>query len=516
MKENAYTNRIKEVTRDYWENSDPADLDQQMDWYICREQPKLNGKSLLKAELEYACSHGQIKVGPCKTLVLPVGFSLEPLMQSICVYKPEEVVLLLNEAGYPGKTHESWNAFAQHIVEATRYLQKKGLLCQMPQFPGSPGYPVADRPEAVFGALMEALHDKKDVVIDVTGGKKSMASGAYLYAAYTGARISYVDFDEYDVEYRRPYGYSCRISELSNPYVSFALRDWERVRTLYERYHFREALMVLKGQVMPATRSEPPMQTLAAFLDYYEKWDSGDYRAALQCAQKLPSFRQPDAVTQLGGRWFEISGSSFSQAPSRFYGDLAMLRVYVCDELARIRRLIKYNEDYRSAFLRAGGLNEIVMLARLVSLVPNSDPNKNRLLDALDQRTPPISSVFEALLDSTGSDITIGSDRKNQISFGGAPSISIPHPSPMNRWWRGTNTIFDADDGWEAFLNLRNQLAHKYFSVPRKWAEDALSFVQANVEDFQLDCSAVHTEALPWSDLCDLCDLSRFLPPSLR
>ena len=88
----------------------------------------------------------------------------------------------------------------------------------------------------------------------------------------------------------------------------------------------------------------------------------------------------------------------------------------------------------------------------------------------------------------------------------------------MTPWWKKTR-FFNADDGWDAFLTRRNELAHKYFSVPKEWAEDALTFVQANFEDFlghPMGDLKVRTEALPWSDLCDLCGLSCFLPPTLR
>jgi hypothetical protein len=91
----------------------------------------------------------------------------------------------------------------------------------------------------------------------------------------------------------------------------------------------------------------------------------------------------------------------------------------------------------------------------------------------------------------------------------------------MNPWWK-TTRLFNADNGWDTFLTRRNELAHKYFSVPKEWAEDALAFVRANFEDFLKSIPAsevqtgVRTEALPWSELCDLCGLSRFLPPTLR
>lgn len=515
---------IKCVTeREHWGRYEPSQLNDAMRYYVCEGHKRLDGKSLLEAELEYAHQAGCITAQPCETLVLLVGFSLEPLLQSVGVYRPRKVVMVLNQEGYAG---EEWHVFVRHVTEAIDHLVEKGLLSQRPQFPGengAQGYPTADEPPAVFQTLVKVLHDETDVVIDVTGGKKSMVSGAYLYAAYSGVRISYVDFDEYDPKHRRPYGHSCKIGELASPYQEFALREWERVRALYGRYQFREAHRVLEGDVLPAMKdalstSEDSIKKLVAFLKYYEKWDRGDFRGAKQGASSLGSFDQPSAVTVLGDQWFEISGNDFTQKPQRFYGNLSALQAYVCDELARIRRLVDYNEDYRSAFLRAGNVNEIVMLARVVNLVTDLT-ERNSLLDALEEKTPGTYDVFEALIEPTGKDITTGTDRKKcDLFFKGAPTIAVSHPVPMSSWWKATS-LFNTDDGWDSFLTKRNELAHKYSSVPREWAEDALKFVQANFEDslgHPISALGLRATALPWSELCGLCGVNRFLPRNLR
>ena len=514
---------IKRITKKFWEEFEPSKIDDAMHFYVLEKQKRLDGKSLLEAELEYARSEGRLTSHPCETLVLLVGFSLEPLLQSVCVYRPHKIVLILNEQGYPP---EEWHVFANHIKDAIGLLEQRNLLPHSPKLPGKDGkvgYPAADDPSAVFQTLIEVLHDETDVVIDVSGGKKSMVSGAYLYAAYAEARISYVDFDEYDPQNRRPYGYSCRIGELSNPYQTFVLREWERMRALYEQYQFREARAILHSmssvmtQVVP--QSGPPIQMLQAFLEFYEKWDSGDYRGAKQFAseQNLPSFERPSAVTDLGDKWFEISGNDFTK-PKHFYGDLDGVKVYVADELARIRRLIDYSEDYRSAFLRAGGVNEIVMVARLVRLVTNR-AQRNDLLDALDEHTPGIFSIFTNLTKPAGTAISIYKNSRSQVRFGSGQTllatISLQHP--LKDWWSTIPSF--RTDGWKKFLEIRNKLAHTYFSVPREWAEDALRFVQANFEDFlghpvgDLD---LRTKALSWPELCEKCGLSRFLPPNLR
>ncbi len=510
---------LKQATRWYWSISGTdSTLEATLDRYIKESRRELGDKSLLEAELAWAEKHGQIESRPCEVLVLLVGLSLEPLMQSVYVHKPKKIVLILNEEGYPG---EGWREFAGHVINSIKLLAKRGLIEQPPQFlgPDNVGYPTFDNPKAIFGQLVRVLHDEEDVVIDVTGGKKSMVTGAFMYAAYAGIRISYVDFKIYDKDHRRPYGYTCKISGLANPYEEFALREWERVREAYEKYQFGDAAKLLDSiaNVMEGAipEAKEPIAKLRAFFKYYGKWHRGDFRGAKQAAESLEAFEQPTAVIELGNKWYQIKDGDFADKPKGFYGDERGLQVYVCDEIERIRRLIEYSEDYRSAFVRAAGLNEIVMLARLVRLI--TDPGDRReFLAALDaSRTPSATKVFLALTDPNKNEIDV---RQDILVRREAPSLVIPRPSQMTVWWQKTK-LFIASEGWKRFLDIRNELMHKYFSVPRQWAEDALTFVVADFEDFlghPLSDLKVYTKALPWPCLCELCGISNYLPPSLR
>ena len=508
---------LKEITRKYWERT--SSLDARLKWYIT--EPVLEGQSLLQAELAYARSKDRLPKQPCQTLVLLVGHSLEPLLQAVCGYQPSKVILLLNEKPYSmgkSKKPKKWHAYAMHLVEAIEHLAEHGLLEQMPDIPGQDGkqgYPVADDPKNVFRKLIDILRNEQDVVIDITGGKKSMVSGAYLYAAYAGMRISYVDFEEYDPEYRRPYGFTCKIGSITNPYEVYALREWERVQDLYERYQFREARQIVKNEILQALQQWTPeakgaTEQLVRVLEFYELWDSGNYRAAQEYPDLPEGFEQPTAVSSLGEKWFAFQEGVILQKPHHLYGDKEKVKVYACDELARIERLIRYNEDYRSAFLRAAGLNEVILVARLAEYANESI--KETLLDALDLETPSASKLFQSLGNNNSSFSWNFHKPATREQFGNTLSVQLTQH--MNAWWVSTPY-----PNWKSFLDHRNQLAHTYFSVPREWAENALRFVKANIEDFwgqSVETMGVNTEALPWGKLCDLTGVSQFLPPNLR
>jgi hypothetical protein len=372
-----------------------------------------------------------------------------------------------------------------------------------------------------------------------------MVAGAFLYAAYANVPVSYVDFDDdaYDPSRGRPYGYKCRIGHLNNPYQAFALRDWERVRELYKQYNFCAARTLLVGRdgsggagtMLKTARTylpemEEPMNRLGRILNCYELWESGDFNEAKVEADIIEregwNKEFPNAVIDLGGRWFSFSGAEISRFVSSFYDDTPELKTYIYDEIKRVERLIHVNEDCNSAFLRAAGLSEVLMIARVVSLV-KTQAEKNLLLTALDRETPGAYSVYEALLKPDNSTIEIGRDRRtNDLSFKGAPRLSVALPRRMSEWWQQTYYFKDFRDkdandvkGWQYFLRIRNKLTHTHLTIPSYLAQDALCFVTSNFEDFlgySMESLGLHAEKMRWSQLCRGCGLADLLPPSLK
>lgn len=508
--------RLKEKTEAHWEELRNNAENPQLVWrkYVT---------SLLPQEMEAMRVAGRSPLedeDKCRTLVLLVGHSIEPLLQSVWAYRPQELLLILNE--WYGD--ESGDDFA---------IGLRDLLSRLPEERQVPKdcihqKAVQPTPADVFRALVERVRDREKVVVDITGAKKSMVTGAFLYAAYANVPVSYVDFDDtaYNTKYMRPYGYASHIHSFENPYTIFALRYWERVRQLYWRYKFRDARLLLSGEDddgKPGTllaimreylpESESAIQKLAEVLRCYELWDSGDYNQAAGLARRIDGFEPPTAVSMLDGKWFRTENRRFIGGPSDFYEDTPDFQAYVHDEMARIERLIKINHDYRSAFLRAGSLNEIVILARLVYMVGNH-PQKDDLVRVLQEHTPNARTVFKQLIKPCGTTVCIGKDiwiRKD------APEITIQIPKTMNHWWKQEcASPFNNESGWSRFIDRRNDLTHKYFSVPRSWANGGLGFVRANIEDlWGPQPREMITETIRWHNLCRLTGLYKYLSPNL-
>ncbi len=557
---------LKDRTREYWEKSPGYDC------YI----EELLGMELREAGKDSARLRGVGK--PVHTLAITVGESFEPLLQLVCVLRPQRVVLILN-------------AFYGNTPGEDKGRQLKRLMVKLAKASNVPerfrpaledaSFELRelqrDTPTQVFRALREAMQDPRALppdghtnVIDITGAKKSMVVGAFLFAAHSGIPITYVDFDEYNAQRGKPYGYTCRIGEIANPYEAFRLRDWEQVRRLYESYNFRTARALLSDVInaMAQPLGEEPLfaQTdvekvgrLSALLEMYEAWENGDYATAkaLRDRFSLSPDLVPSSIDELGDIWPNVSAISDAQRaaeallnqhlalkqgagmPSLFAQPMPLL-AYVRDELAKIERLIDKNEDYRSAYLRAAGLDEFLLKARLVmcwfagKLTVQIGNNSPLASNALNE--PERSEAFKALVNHSGADVMRqalclpnsleirkkrGKEERIAVCTTDSPSLSA--------YWQGTPLDFDAFtfENRSGFARLRGEAIHTHLYIPRPIAEAALELVTNAVAEFERNwlehfypgtlaqADGKSIAAPSWTFLCEKLELD-FLPPRLR
>ncbi len=359
---------------------------------------------LLPAELDYAKRKGSITIPSVwrsgeGRLVLTVGYSWEPLLQSLCVYKPIEVVLILSDNYGNSRAEDKQITFEW----AAKRLAERKLIPAVPQISSIIIQTISSTGD-VFHQLQEYFQNQQDLdstLIDITGGKKSTVAGCYLFAAtYSSLGVTYVDFDEFNLERGRPYGFTCRINAVENPYQTFQLRQWEHIEEAYKKHGFRSAKEQLEAVKSALEglgerfRSESDAVThLQHALDMYEAWDNGDYHTAYQRHSRLPDNPVPDAVRVLGPDWPSPPSNTGRQAPkiktigdellrnvklylgekgndlkSSLYLRPQQLMAYAWDEIAKVGRLIALREDYRSALLRAAGLCDTLLRARIVGL----------------------------------------------------------------------------------------------------------------------------------------------------
>lgn len=117
-------------------------------------------------------------------LISILGFSPEPIILTAKAMKPKNHVIITT-----GLNQEVENIIESHLDGNFKLIRLKDE-----QF------------ITMYKTLKEQLilnrHSK--VVLDITGGKKSMVASASIFGKDYGCKIVYVDFDEYIKELRKP------------------------------------------------------------------------------------------------------------------------------------------------------------------------------------------------------------------------------------------------------------------------------------------------------------------------
>lgn len=526
---------LKRLTQDHWLRKDT-------EWYI---------KELLLKEVTFA---GQ-QQAPCDVLAMLVGFSPEPLLQTIWVYQPKRVVLLFNN-DYEGTRGR---LMARRYRKWVKLMIKSGLLAHPAKIEAIIS-PNEVKSTWVFHQLRQSLlpaqREGKKIVVDITGAKKNMTVGAYLFAAYAGADISYVDFEIYDAQTSRPLGYSCLIGTQPNAYESFGLRDWEQIQQLYDQFAFRGVIKATEGLANQSYQDgldeipvfddsqKKAISLLREVMTFLEAWESGDFTHAYQLwntsdgnglqNQLLAGkrFSPPSAVITLGqAEWPSEANSESVFAYHQAYMALKcghtspdeslfnrpnLLLTYAHDELDKIGRLLHLKEDPRSAFLRAAGLNELLLKARIAALwlsggllADGAPPRRHADFKKLANYSS--AKQMRSLLQNPNKRLRLGY-HPNQVQISRSSSGRGKRLQP---YWEGSGISHDA------LRNLRNEAIHTALSISPRIAQAAYELAKDALKEYEqewvpmlpTDRSFSYSSwNVSWDQLCEACGLDKFLP----
>ena len=199
-------------------------------------------------------------------LILPVGFSPEPLILSILAIKAKEIAFL-----YTPETRELLN----RIQKETELPLSQITSCEIS------GSDIAE----VYKAIMNLYDDwgyPANIAVDITGGKKSMVSGVAMAGAVLGADIYYVDNHQFHRELSKPEPGSEYLSLLDNPYTVFGDLEINKAKDLYNGHDYAGAKRVfdqLKRQVGDTDKAAT-YEAYGLLCAGYEAWDNLNFGKA--------------------------------------------------------------------------------------------------------------------------------------------------------------------------------------------------------------------------------------------
>ena len=521
-------------------------------------------EGLLPDEFKYLKSKKRINVEPAEVLVQLIGYSWEPLLLSVCAYQPDIIIPVLNEC----YGEQEGKARGYEFKENIKKLKNKNLVDNEPEIFPKSYESVEETPEKVFAFLkkyvLPFVNKGKKVVVDITGAKKSMVSGAYLFSSYAKTMVSYVNYEKYNPDIGKPYGYTCKLDKLENPFELFKLREWDRVRYLYEHYAFRSAIELTK-EIKNSTESYfnndelESITVLEKWMEFYRLWDEGDYGGSLTKFKEIGSetILCPTAVKKLGRELWknrtDLKGlklnfkeiESLEDINRSIYLKNEEILIYAHDELEKIKRLIKYNEDFRSALLRAAGLNEILLKARIVRLYVNNKMTIEKD-DIIFNNRNSLNKYNSVLLKEIDAELLIkysGSTHVINVLIGkpgyiGLRKIKINHSETdtpqqelalqdhfgiklrlsentphLNKFWQNAES---KEMNLRGVFDLRNKTVHFCMSISEILAKEAASIAEENLKDFQEEWTTYTLsdgiyKAMNWNELCKVCKIT-FLP----
>lgn len=193
-------------------------------------------------------------------LILTVGLSPEPLILSILATKPNRVGLL-----YTTETEKFLPRIQKETGLTLDQLDKREI----------DGSNVIEMYEAIM-ALYTDWSNPVNIAVDITGGKKSMVSGAAMAGAVLGADIYYIDTDSFNRELNKPEPGSEYLNLLDNPYIVFGDLEVSKAKDLYNRHDYDGAQRIF-NQLEEQVGDPNLIQVYKAYgclCATYEAWDN--------------------------------------------------------------------------------------------------------------------------------------------------------------------------------------------------------------------------------------------------
>jgi CRISPR-associated protein (TIGR02710 family) len=243
--------------------------------------------------------------------------ALRRIAQRVAAERPEPVDLLVSLSGFSPETTIFAAAFLQ--PKALLVLQSHSARDGIDHITGHICMPSSQidvqrvdplDPVDLYERIRKAVEDYKrfnavahpKVIIDITGGKKSMSAGAALAAAQLDSRMCYIDGD-FNPDIRQPEPGTERLEMLDNPTKLFGDRELESAELELRHGTFGAAYRRFKS--VAETSPTPARARFGCDLaSLYQDWSDldferlGDSAAAMSARLRDGSFRTSPALEQ--------------------------------------------------------------------------------------------------------------------------------------------------------------------------------------------------------------------------
>lgn len=211
-------------------------------------------------------------------LIQTVGDSPEPLVLSILLVLPRHVCLI-----HTPETKYHAGIIKQQVRQRLEICPQFILRCVD-----------SSDPKQVYRVVKEQWEEWKPmgmpIAIDVTGGKKSMVSGASLAVGFLDVDILYIDNEGYDSDGRRPVDGAEYLSKLPNPMQVFGEIDRARAVELFKTHNYQGASRIFQKLSRIDSDDAMPDNGYALLSEAYHNWDN---------LEMIPAYNRMTALCDL-------------------------------------------------------------------------------------------------------------------------------------------------------------------------------------------------------------------------
>ncbi len=195
-------------------------------------------------------------------LISLLGFSPQPVILFVKAVNPEKVLFI-------------------HSEEAEKFLDEIQRWTGLTLAQVTKEMVDSSDPTDVYKSIKDFCVSKnpKEILLDFTGGKKSMVGGAAMAGNLLGLDTGYVDYSSYLPDLRQPEPGSEFPNILKNPFFVFGDIDLERAKEAFNRYDFGRCLEILE-ELDQRVEDIWGVRKLKALSEIYQAWDAFNFSKA--------------------------------------------------------------------------------------------------------------------------------------------------------------------------------------------------------------------------------------------
>ncbi len=308
-----------------------------------------------------------------------IGFSEDPTILSLGFMRPRNIYFIFSEESeiMIKKIKTALGYFDEEMQERIIRAEKNDQFFELSD---------SSDPAEIFKVIRDVIEQvknrepEKKIMVDITGGKKTMVSGAFSSTSlFDDVDIVYVDFGSYDPGDRKPVYCTEFMAKLQNPNKIYRYTDMERIKGLFDNYRYDIAIEDIDRQLRAMGQYSEDyygkeideLNKLKKWAEIYNYWDQYNYSEVSKSVEDVVTVHGPD---KRGKSLLEQIGQSFSligqENPSYI---LQKLFYDVVDNKENIEQVFKFIaiDRYCNAVRRKDTDNEgyIVRLCSIIEIL---------------------------------------------------------------------------------------------------------------------------------------------------